>query len=441
MKRPLIIAGVLVFAVGGGILGGFSVSELDLPLSKSLGRVTRHLRQYPAFVAAVQRIKGPPRNPGAAPGLRGHWGRTAPAGAAGDSAAAGGPSQDDFERLRAIGYLGAEEEAPATSGVVIHDAERASGTRLLWTSGHAALAVLMERDGTILHAWRRTFEEAFPGVPAPADRPSYHYFRKAWLGDDGDLLVIFEGQAIMKLDRDSNILWAKLNHAHHDFHVLPSGEILVLTREVHVQPDYHPRRPILEDFISLLTPDGEEIRRVSMLDAVRNSRYSGLLDYSPEWGDIMHNNTLQILGEGTGGLSPELAPGHAVVSFNKTNVIGVVDLEEERMTWAIVGLTDGNHDPIFLENGNLLVFDNAGGEGDHSRVLEVDPFTQEIVWSYDGDEANGFYSWCCGTSHRLPNGNTLITETSAGRAFEVTPGNEIVWEFINPHRNRPSEHA
>ena len=40
----------------------------------------------------------------------------------------------------------------------------------------------------------------------------------------------------------------------------------------------------------------------------------------------------------------------------------------------------------------------------------------------------------CGTSERLSNGNTLVSETDFGRAFEVTPGGEIVWEIYNPHR-------
>ena len=35
---------------------------------------------------------------------------------------------------------------------------------------------------------------------------------------------------------------------------------------------------------------------------------------------------------------------------------------------------------------------------------------------------------------RLPNGNTLITEGSDGRVFEVTPDHEIVWEFISPYK-------
>jgi hypothetical protein len=37
-----------------------------------------------------------------------------------------------------------------------------------------------------------------------------------------------------------------------------------------------------------------------------------------------------------------------------------------------------------------------------------------------------------GGAQRLPNGNTLITESDKGRAFEVTREGEIVWDFYNP---------
>ena len=69
-----------------------------------------------------------------------------------------------------------------------------------------------------------------------------------------------------------------------------------------------------------------------------------------------------------------------------------------------------------------------------SKVVEVDPLTQEIAWSYRGNKANGFYSAGLGTNQRLANGNTLITESMGGRAFEVTREGEIVWEFVSPHR-------
>ena len=42
-----------------------------------------------------------------------------------------------------------------------------------------------------------------------------------------------------------------------------------------------------------------------------------------------------------------------------------------------------------------------------------------------------------GSAQRLPNGNTLIAESSFGRFFEVTTEGEIVWEYVNPFFGKP----
>ena len=67
-------------------------------------------------------------------------------------------------------------------------------------------------------------------------------------------------------------------------------------------------------------------------------------------------------------------------------------------------------------------------------MIEFDPFTQEIAWAFEGDETNGFHSETCGSNQRFPNGNTLISESDSGRAFEVTANKQVVWEFYNPAR-------
>jgi len=107
--------------------------------------------------------------------------------------------------------------------------------------------------------------------------------------------------------------------------------------------------------------------------------------------------------------------------------------------------------------GNILVFDNGGAAGfgapnpgsptgewnalrDHSRVLEFDPTTLEIVWQYTArtagfspfEEDAKFYSHYKSGVQRLPNGNTLIMESMYGRIIEVTRDHEIVWEYISP---------
>jgi hypothetical protein len=79
---------------------------------------------------------------------------------------------------------------------------------------------------------------------------------------------------------------------------------------------------------------------------------------------------------------------------------------------------------------------------DYSRVLEIDPLSLDIVWQYTPAEAgfvmpldaSRFYSPFVSGAQRLENGNTLITEGSDGRVFEVTRDHELVWEYLSPYR-------
>ncbi len=66
----------------------------------------------------------------------------------------------------------------------------------------------------------------------------------------------------------------------------------------------------------------------------------------------------------------------------------------------------------------------------------------ELVWEFTartagfpsgGEDLSKFYSRYQSAAQRLPNGNTLITESHCGRIFEVTPDCEIVWEYISPY--------
>jgi hypothetical protein len=90
-----------------------------------------------------------------------------------------------------------------------------------------------------------------------------------------------------------------------------------------------------------------------------------------------------------------------------------------------------------LPNSNILIFDNGPTRLDRtfpfSRVIEINPATNEIVWEYQDANAQAFYSDRISNAQRLPNGNTLINEGMFGRFFEVTPAGEVVWEYVNPY--------
>lgn len=339
--------------------------------------------------------------------------------------------REEFARLQSIGYLRGSRE-DARSGVTVYDRKLAQPGLNFYTSGHAPEAELMDMDGKVLHRWHLDFEAAYPRLPWT--NPNTGWWRRAYLYPNGDVLAIFEGLGLLKLDRDSNLLWASDLAAHHDLWVEPNGDIYVLTRHPRMVPRVSADRPILEDFISVLAPDGTLKRSVSVLEAFENSKYASFLRSGKRpTGDITHTNTVMVLDGRAAGRIPEFRRGNVLTSMNALGVIAVVNLDAVKVVWAQRGDLGGQHDVQLLDNGRLLMFHNREWSGS-SQVLEFDPLTRKLAWSYEGTDAHPLYSKTCGALQRLPNGDTLITESDAGRALEVTPAGKTVWEFFNPHR-------
>jgi hypothetical protein len=157
--------------------------------------------------------------------------------------------------------------------------------------------------------------------------------------------------------------------------------------------------------------------------------------------DALHSNSVHVITEEDANFRFG-KPGQVLISFREPGAIGVIDLEEERLVWAVRGYWIAQHDPQILPNGNILMFDNRGnfnGPEGPSRALEFDPVTMAIVWQYRGTESSPLFSAIRSYAARLQNGNTLITESSGGRILEVDTDGEIVWEFVNPVRGGPHD--
>lgn len=343
-----------------------------------------------------------------------------------------------IEQLEAIGYATGSQDAGAAMGVTRHDAERAFQGLNFYVSGHAAEARLIDMDGRELHLWSHDFWSTWPDYPIAQSHAMTAYWRRAHLYENGDILAVHEGLGLVKLDRDSNLLWAQPNRAHHDLHVTPEGDIWVLTREAHVVPWVHPETPTLEDFAVRLDADGKEQQRISLIDAFAGTGFERVIaEIEDSGGDVFHTNTLLVL-DGRAE-HPAFAQGNLLTYMLTVGVIAVVDPATGKVVWARKGFPQNRHDPKILESGNLLIFENMRKKGESSRVLEFESVSKELVWEYAGSEAEPFYSATCGTAERLPGGTTLVTESDGGRAFEVTPSGEIVWEFVSPHRAGPKD--
>jgi hypothetical protein len=336
----------------------------------------------------------------------------------------------------------------------------------LVTTTRGAQATLLDMGGKVVHRWELPFRQAWPRPPHIADplpEKQIHWFR-CHLFPNGDLLAIYQaesdtpsGYGLVKLDKDSKLLWNYAARVHHDLDVDEKGTIYTLTQELKptdpVGLDYLPT-PYVADSLVMLSPDGRELASIPIDEAIRDSAYSLLLSTSigeqatakdragvepsldapalaGSRGDLFHTNSVKVLTRARAAKFPLFQPGQVLLSLRSLHTIAVLDVDKRAVTWAARGPWRIQHDAEFLDNGHLLIFDNHGwAKG--CRVIEYDPVTQAIPWVYSDADASSFHAAFRGMKQRLPNGNTLIVDPDNGRLLEVTQGKDRVWEHRGP---------
>lgn len=322
---------------------------------------------------------------------------------------------------------------PATAGaeVTAHDPGRAFAGYNLRVSHDPPGAVLMDMDGSTLHEWTCGPAAAFPGTDVP-DEPG---FTDRWtnvrLLPNGDVLGIIGGVGLVRLDRTSRIVWTHKGGEHDDLEVAGDGRIYALGSALNSVNWVNRTDPILEDYVLVLDADGTLLKKVSLLDAVTNSDFDNIVRtaHMSRSGRVLRANSLQVLDGSFSGTIPSFKGGNVLVSLYGLDTIAVLDMGSKALVWTQFGMWLGQLDTTLLPGGNVLLLGCPDG---NPSVIEFDPVTMEVEWAYQRDTDGLADNQWGGAVQRLPNGNTLISESGRGRAFEVTPGGEVVWEYVSP---------
>ncbi|MGH7169115.1 MAG: arylsulfotransferase family protein [Gemmataceae bacterium] len=361
-----------------------------------------------------------------------------------------------------------EQLPPLTVGQIDNAGKTCDGFTLCMYGGDSR-AVLINMRGEEIHQWHVPFSQIWPAPPHLRGRihDASVYFNDGHLYPNGDLLVVIEGPinlsnpsngyGLVKLDKDSRVLWKYAEKCHHDVDVAEDGTIYALVNEIveQVPPRlaYIPT-PCMVDFVEVISPQGKKKKRIPLLEALQDSPYAALfcmLERPKMSGgavpggartplfvddalrrDVLHTNAIKVLSRALAPKFPLFKEGQLLISVRHLDALVVLDPDCGKVVWAARGPWRAQHDPSFLDNGHLLLFDNLGSPRG-SRVLEYDPRTQAFPWSYPGDKGTHFLSKIRGMSQRLPNGNTLVVNSDAGEVFEVAPDREVVWSCSCGH--------
>jgi len=368
-------------------------------------------------------------------------------GADAGGADAGGADLDKLRSLPYIAFSDAKAEE-GSGGLVSIDEARSYPGYNIYTIQYECTAEMLDRHGRVLRSWKYEPCEIWESFE---------------LAGNGDLLVTgmtkvdhdrfgeehLDSRYLLRLDWDGNVVWKSPVHAHHDVEVTPRGQILTLTMDYRREPEFHRGMDVRDNLFTVLDQDGAVAGSLSLFDMLTAPGVDFELmktgmkteDKHREF-DMLHCNSIEWMKR------PELAEkdpiyslGNILFASRNQDIVGIVDWDEKRLVWHWGrGEILGPHDATVLDNGNILIFDNGLGRG-WSRSIELNPLTGEIEWEYHAPNPTDFYTASRGGNQRLPNGNTLITNSNSGEAFEVTRDGDVVWHFLTPHTDGKGHRA
>ena len=310
---------------------------------------------------------------------------------------------------------------------------------------------------------------------------------------DGNVVWRFERNEQIET-ADGGRIWSARQH--HDWQRvdLPAGyyapgsapagapsSVLLLTHTNHVVPAVAPDTPLEDDRIIEVDTTGKIVWEWTAgehvdafgFDAEERAAIAAAPGFNRSRGsyDWLHINSATWLGPNRWHEAGDerFAPDNVIVSSRQSSVVAIIARDgsvvwqigpdfsatpEESAIRQIIGQHHAHMIPKGLPGaGNIMIFDNGGSSGygkpsaiapnglgiyarATSRVLEIDPVTLDLVWSYT---TGTFFATNISGAQRLPNGNTLITEGPDGRIFEVTTEGDIVWEYVFPEFSGPRQ--
>ena len=386
------------------------------------------------------------------------------------------------------------------TGTTIYDPGRTWSGYTVLSPLNTQAAIVIDMNGNVVKRWDGFVNSAggpvrvFPGGSVMAangtNPPRQESLELVARDFDGKVLWRFDRNE--EIPRDGKTIWSARQH--HDWQredypagyyspearpaVDSSGRTLILTHTNHNRAVIADAQ-LEDDRLIEIDRDGKILWSWVASDHVEELGFSPAARTAIRAGrggrgggfDWLHINSATYVGPNKwfDAGDRRFAPNHVIISSRQAGFVAIVG-RDGKIVWRIgpdfleskeltaIRQIIGQHHPHIIPKGlpgagNLMVFDNGGSSGygaptavspdgsaihqrAGSRVLEINPTTLELVWSYTGPR---FFSTNISGAQRLPNGNTLITEGAPGRLLEVTADRRVVWEYIYPVFGGPQQ--
>ena len=395
--------------------------------------------------------------------------------------------EDPITRGQAATMLArAIQRANPTVGLIVNEPQAAQGYTLI-SSIHTDVVYLIDHLGRAVHTWN------LPGrrIPQAKLLENGNLLVRQDPNRSQSIHEIIE----VDLASNIVWQYTYKGIFHHDFLKLPNGNLLLLMEDIMMpeeaiaagaNPKYslYPRS---YDYLLEVKPigpnSGEVVWEWSMLDHLiqdydptkpdygpiaghperidinyhhrRDGDWSHInaVDYNPILDQIMltvrHFSELWIIDHNTTTEEAAGPRGDLLYRWGNTRAYGNGGYEDQHLFWP----HNAHWIPPGLPGaGNVLIFNNGREIGTQPRSYSsIDEITLPLFkdnvyprspdldfasaqpqWIYTAPNPAEFYSHIMGGVQRLPNGTTLICDSTRGSILQVTPEGKIVWQYNNP---------
>ena len=320
------------------------------------------------------------------------------------------------------------------------------------------IAMIMDRDGNVLHSWEADPTELFTeelfedysGYPGPENVSVVGVA----LDPEGHLAVTFQGRnvfpyqvGVARFDWDGNLDWLKVDQSHHWPTVDDKGRVYTLIsrvegRSAHVAGTIEPMEckfgAVYQEGLQILSADGEVLKSFWFDDLVREYEVQGLAYAVRDDCDPYHVNGIDLLNAAAAARIPGTRVGDLAVSLRSSSTIIVMDQDTGAIKRIFGGATVAQHSPVVLPNGDIMAFDNLGSELTPSgtRIVQLDaesgmgktlfPKDLSVSGADLASKASG------GVRVSADGSRALISESMGGRVieFDMATG-EPLWIYTS----------
>lgn len=335
------------------------------------------------------------------------------------------------------------------AGLIVRRAENAADARLAITVenplGGGQLAImgydtaagqyaiwLFGGDGIEQHRWPLNYSLIDADGPSGGNDQPHGLV----VLEDGSIVVNFDhGDAVARFDSCGEPQWITPGIFHH---VMDRAEDGSIWSWVAVGGAYTRDQRL----VNLDTASGAVRNTRLLADIARQSDAAGLafsvprvFDFSFDPNadrvdtDLFHPNDIEILRERDAAAFPLFEAGDQLISLRNLNLVAVLDGETQAVKWAQRGPWRRQHDPDFLHDGTISVYNNNSGTKT-SSIVTIDPVSMETRELFL-DSGLHFYSESMGVHETLDDGTVVLVVPEEGRVIVVDENGTKRFEFNN----------